>query len=147
MWVLSMTPARPFSPTRHSRTLGAGSLPPKEPYCAGRGGGQGRPGGQGAPGSVRGGVWGDPSRQVRWTPLAGLQEQAQGTAATNVAGALGAWEGTRLHVQRPRGLGDQIRGVRRTPGRVRRGTAWSVLGMPTSRDTASSSKCPVGVWA
>lgn len=90
---------------------------------------------------------GGPEQAGQVDPLAGLQEQAQGTAATNVAGALGAWEGTRLHIRRPRGPGDQIRGVRRTPSRVRRGTAWSVLGTPTNRDTASSSKCPVGVWA
>ena len=93
------------------------------------------------------GVCGGPEQAGQVDPLAGLQEQAQGTAAINVAGALGAWEGTGLHVWRPCGPGDQIRGVRRTPVRVRRGTAWSVLGMPTSRDTASSSKCPVGVWA
>lgn len=90
---------------------------------------------------------GGPEQAGQVDPLAGLQEQAQGTAATNVAGALGIWEGTRLHIRRPRGPGDQIRGVRRTPGRVRRGTAWSVLDMPTSRDTASSSECLVGVWA
>lgn len=58
---------------------------------------------------------GGPEQAGQVDPLAGLQGQAQGTAATNVAGALGTWEGTRLHIRRPRGPGDQIRRCQENP--------------------------------